>query len=469
MGKHPLIRYVISCVVLFCICVNTNAEGKDSLSVSTSENKTQISKKGFSLGAIPVVAYDHDKGFQYGALMNVFDFGDGSTYPNPRQQWYLETSFYTKGTQQYILWYDAKHMIPGIRMSSAATLLIDKALDFYGFNGYQSFYDYENIEYWQNNPPTSPEKVPSEYLTAYYRLERVLPSFKIDLSGNIWDNKLFWESGYQFSWYKISNIDADNYNEGKDEEYYFKGPSLFEKYKQWGIISEDEADGGYSSAVRIGLNYDTRDFEAAPSRGLWAETHIILAPSFLGTSHPYYKYSVTMRQYFPLVDKKLTLAYRLNYQGTIGNSIPFYVMPFFSMMGLSYDRDGIGGYRTVRGLMRNRLQGLDVAFYNAELRWRFINFVLWKQNIALGLNVFSDGGIVTRDYDMSYKGADDSVLLQEYNEYMAKGSSESLHVTSGLGFRFILNDNFIIAFEYAYPFNKQDGDNAFYINTGYLF
>jgi hypothetical protein len=32
-----------------------------------------------------------------------------------------------------------------------------------------------------------------------------------------------------------------------------------------------------------------------------------------------------------------------------------------------------------------------------------------------------------------------------------------------------MNQNFIVAFEYARCFNKQDGKGAFYINTGFLF
>jgi hypothetical protein len=32
-----------------------------------------------------------------------------------------------------------------------------------------------------------------------------------------------------------------------------------------------------------------------------------------------------------------------------------------------------------------------------------------------------------------------------------------------------MNENFIVAFEYARCFNKQDGNGAFYINIGFLF
>ena len=47
--------------------------------------------------------------------------------------------------------------------------------------------------------------------------------------------------------------------------------------------------------------------------------------------------------------------------------------------------------------------------------------------------------------------------------------TDGFHGAAGAGLRFIMNQNFIVAFEYAQCFNKQDGSGAFYINTGFLF
>jgi len=150
-------------------------------------------------------------------------------------------------------------------------------------------------------------------------------------------------------------------------------------------------------------------------------------------------------------------------------------------MGQSYDRDGMGGFRTIRGIMRNRVQGLDMASYNAELRWRFISFALANQNISLGLNCFSDGTMVTKGYDMSFNStAEDfpsaaayQAAKDAYTNYMNMGlSKDRPHITLGGGFRFIMNQNFIVCLEYGKPvgkYSKQDGNGAFYINTGYLF
>ena len=475
-------RKILTLLSLSLLFTATYAMDNNNAVDSVKSDKKEIVKKGFNFGPLPVVAFDADKGFQLGALLNVFDFGDGSTYPNPRQKLYLEASFFTKGSQLFVINYDNKFLIPGVRWSSTVTLTNDKAMDFYGFNGYMSYYDQARVALGK-------DKASDSYIyTPKYRVNRLALLFKTDFTGNIWKNKLFWEAGYHFSYikqgYKKNNhaLNLDKINKNKDENkvYPAEDPTIFDMYRQWGIISEDEAWGGINSALRFGLLFDTRDKEAAPSKGIWAEAHVTVAPKWLGTTNPHYRYSATFRHYVPIVKNDvLTFAYRLNYEGTFGNSAPYYVLPYITVMGSNYDRDGMGGYRTVRGLMRNRVQGLDMATYNVELRWRFVNFTLWKQNIAFGLNIFSDGTMVTKNYDMSFRGSEESRAA--YDEYMALSgnrTSDRPHITVGAGLRFIMNQNFIVAFEYGLPISRfssdpfiknQDGNGAFYINTGYLF
>ena len=445
-----------------------------SVSVVSAQEGEEITKTGYNFGPLPAVAYDADKGFQLGALLNIYDFGDGSTYPNTRQQWYFEASFFTKGSQLFVVSYDNRFLIPGVRWSTALVITNDKAMDFYGFNGYMSYYDHERVALGKDKANTD-----NYIYTPKYRVNRLAALFKTDFVGDLWDGKLFWEAGYHLSYigqgYKEQGaLNLDKINKNKKDYKVFPSdePTIFDQYRQWGIISDDEAWGGWSSSVRLGLLFDTRDKEGAPSRGIWAEAHAMLAPKWLGTTNPYYRYSVTFRHYVPIVQNDiLTFAYRLNYEGTFGRKAPYYMLPFLTTMGPSYDRDGMGGYRTVRGIMRNRVQGLDVASYNVELRWRFVSFTLWKQNISFGLSAFRDGTMVTKAYDMSFRG--DEADRAAYDEYMALGTEHDRpHITVGGGLRFIMNQNFIVAFEYGLPvgkLRKQDGNGAFYINTGYLF
>ena len=83
-----------------------------------AQKDKEIIKTGYNFGPLPAVAFDADKGFQLGALLNIYDFGDGSTYPNTRQQWYFEASFFTKGSQLYTISYDNRFLIPNTRFST---------------------------------------------------------------------------------------------------------------------------------------------------------------------------------------------------------------------------------------------------------------------------------------------------------------------------------------------------------------
>jgi outer membrane protein assembly factor BamA len=212
--------------------------------------------------------------------------------------------------------------------------------------------------------------------------------------------------------------------------------------------------------------YDSRNVENNPTKGIWAEAHAIAAPKWLGSSMDSYKVSATFRQYVPLGTDKVVFAYRLAYQGFLGKNTPWYLMPFYSNMGYNRDYDAIGGYRTVRGLMLDRVQGLHTGFYNVELRYRFVDFQLFNQNIAFAVSGFTDGAHVFKGYDLTNRTGAKPEL---YKKYIDTSRADGLHASAGGGLRFIMNQNFIIAFEYARCFNKQDGKGALYINTGFLF
>ena len=466
----------------------TKSEKKKEKKPVQYNEKGEIIKTGVNLGPLPVVAFDADRGFQFGALMNIYNFGDGKNYPNPNAQWYFEGSAYVKesrvGSYLFRAEYDNKTLIPGVRMSVCAGYYKDAALDFYGFNGYQSNYDMSlisnNIVF--DNSTKAGEKLETKFNEkhktpkGFYRFSRELVRFKADFTGKITKN-FYWEAGYNFNWVNTKSFTPKGYSVFSDplNGGVKGGTTLFQLYKDWGIIPEDQANGGFISSVRAGLMYDSRNVENNPTKGIWAEAHVIAAPKWLGTSVPHYKFCATMRQYVPLGTPKVVFAYRLAYQGFFGNA-PWYAMPTYTTMGPKPDYDGLGGYRTVRGIMLNRVQGLHTGFYNAELRYRFIDFKLWKQNIAFAISGFTDGTHVFKPYDMTMSDAKRTELaltapakLALYDKFVNTGRKDGFHGSAGAGLRFIMNENFIVAFEYARCFNKQDGDGAFYINIGFLF
>ena len=473
-------RTFIAALAATMLCIPSFAETADSSAAEKETKKEkkkvqynedgEIIKTGLNFGPLPVVAFDADRGFQYGALLNIYNFGDGSTYPNPKSWWYIEASAYTGGTWNLFLNYDNMNIGKDIRLSICTNYSNESALDFYGFNGYQSIYTYALDNYFQNNPgeftfDDSKKGVKAENKfdngngkapNGFYRYSRQSFRAKADLTGKISKN-FFWEAGYTFYWI--------NHKEFNPTGYTVADGSLYQLYKDWGILN-DTGENQFVSALKAGLMYDSRNVQNNPTKGIWAEAHAIVAPKWLGSSMDSYKISATFRQYIPIVKDKLTFAYRLAYQGFLGNNTPWYLMPFYSNMGYTRDYDAIGGYRTTRGLMLDRVQGLHTGFYNIEFRYKFIDFQLWNQNIAFALSAFTDGAHVFKGYDLTNKT---NAKPELYKKYIDTSRKDGLHATAGAGLRFIMNQNFIVAFEYAQCFNRQDGKGAFYINTGFLF
>lgn len=421
-----------------------------------SVKKADKIKKGWNFGGVPVIAYDTDIGFKYGALVNVFHYGDGSQYPKYRHSLYFEWSRTTKGSGINQFTYDSEYLIPGIRVSAEASLLTEQSLDFYGFNGYKSYY----------NPLLENEESDYYISRMYYNMDRKLTRLKADFQGKISGQQFRWLVGIEHNNARMGTVDIDRLNKGKDLEDQLPDTALlYDKYVQWGLIPADQADGGKTTLLKAGLIYDTRDIEANPMKGIWTELQFLLAPLLLGNGDfTYTRLAITHRQYFTLVPQVLNLTYRLSYQTKLSGKMPFYMLPFVYNTAPSLTRDGLGGAKTIRGVMRNRIAGDGFAYGNIELRWKFLRTILFNQNIYLALSAFLDGGMVTSPYDLP-----DNITDPNAKAYLSQGSEERLHVGAGGGFHFVMNQNFVIAVDYGRALDPGDGESGLYIGLNFLY
>lgn len=429
--------------------------GQDSLQVG---NKEKI-KTGIVPAGVPVVAYDQDMGFQYGLIGNLQFFGDGSTYPEYRHQIMVEVSRFTKGSGVNQFFYDSKYLIPGnIRITADVSYLTEKALDFYGFNGYVSAYI----------PAFTDDQDQENYVSrVFYKHERKLFRFVTDLQGEIVNNKFRWLAGLSLFNIQTATVDIDKLNRGKKKDPLPDTALLYDKYVDWGIIPEKEEDGGHINFVKLGFIYDTRDNESNPAKGLWEEIIVMTAPRFFfNREFAFTKLVLTHRHYVNLISKKLTFAYRFTYQGTIGGKAPFFIQPYLiSSYSTATKSDGLGGAKTLRGILRNRVVGDGFLLGNAEIRWKFFKTVLWNQNIYLALHGFADAGTIIQPIDIDKSeippGIDRSLFFDRKNDHM--------HLSYGAGFRIGWNENFIIAVDYGIAEDKRDGSGGLYIGINNLF
>jgi hypothetical protein len=432
------------------------------LLITLSAQETKV-KTGWSLGPLPTISFDTDLGLQYGALLNLFNYGNGEIYPKYYQSLYFEASHYTKGSGIFRFMFDSEHLIPGVRYTTDLSYLPDEALDFYGFNGYCAVVNKSWMDKDINNGLDYKSRM-------FYRNRRTLLRFKNDFQGKLAGDKILWSAGFTIQNFNISSVNINKLNKGKSKDLLPRVedvPGLYELYKQWGIISPGEADGGLINTVKAGLTFDSRDNRPNPMKGIWTEMGIEASPKFLGSEASFGKFFLTHRQYFTIIPRDLSFAYRLGYQQTIFGTVPFY---YQSQIIVSFLRgatsEGLGGSKTLRGIWRNRVVGDGIFYGNAELRWKVVRFSFLKSSWYIGLNGFTDFGMVTDKIKFTEPDLTDS----QYNRAdFFKSGSDNMHVSAGAGLRVAINENFIIAADFGKAFKEQDGGTGFYMGLNYLF
>jgi outer membrane protein assembly factor BamA len=433
------------------------------ISVSAQEKKV---KTGWKFGgALPAITFDSDLGFQYGALVEFFNYGDGSKYPEFLDHTYTEVSHFTKGSGIYRFMYESNHLIKGVHLTSDLSYLPDQATHFYGFNGYESVFNKD----WMDD-----EADPSVYRTRmFYRFQRNQFRWKTDMQGKLSGEHIKWSAGLALQDFMNSSVDIAKLNKGKKVllPTVASQPGLFERYQALGLISAEEAKGGWVNTLKAGLMYDSRDNRPNPMRGLWSEIGIEFAPKFIGNDWGFSRLYITHRQYFTLVEKNLSLVYRVGYQTTLTGKVPFfYQSQLITSMLTGATSEGLGGASTMRGVMRNRVIGDGIAYGNIELRWKPVYFKFIKQDFYLGLNGFYDFGLVTKPIKMSVDPDSFSAVypLENYSYYFKSGK-DKIHQSAGISIMIAMNQNFVIAVDLGKAFNAQDGNIGISIGLNYLF
>jgi hypothetical protein len=422
-------------------------------SLSNTIQRDEKVKKGLNFGGFPIIGYDSDLGFRYGVTCSLYDYGDGKIYPDYRYNLYFEINISTKGYWNNEIFFDSKKLLPwDIRLTADVAYLMEKTSEFYGFNGYNSFYNSNFID-----------KKSDDYITrVFYRYKRNLLRTTFDFQRKIKTEKIKWVFGLGYYGIECGRVDVDKYNKGRDEDRKIHDTTtLYDNYVNWGAIPEDEVTGGSTFYTKFGFIFDTRDNEPNPWKGLWTELSVLYAPPVFGIKKTYAQLHFIHRQYFTLVKKYLSLAYRVGYQTEIAGEMPFYMQPF--IFNSFYTQDGLGGSKNLRGVKRNRVIGKGLGYANLELRYRFVRFSLLKQNFYLALSAFGDAGIVAEKYKINI----DNMSSEQLN--FLDHDAESVHIGYGAGLHLVMNSNFIVTINFGLPADPRDGDNGLYLGVNFLF
>ena len=424
------------------------------LAASAQEKEKEV-KKGWSFGVLPTATYSKDNGFQAGAFGDVYYYGDGSTYPDPLHKISWEGSYFTNSHRmRFYLAYDSKYLIPNMRVNASVTYVGDPLYTFWGFNGAASVQDYA---LWSNRDLTT---VGGAKNVNYYGMSRDMLRVLANFQGQIVPH-LNWAAGINFWWWRMGSM-RDNgvtvNKETKEKKYYDTAVTLYDKYVELGAIKADEKNGGLALELNAGVVYDTRDIEAAPNKGIWAEAY--LNGNVL--QHQYLKACVYFRHYvsipIPIPAGNPVFAYRLAWQQTIAGETPFYMIQNVPLLvQRNMISEGFGSSNTIRGLRENRILTEGFAWANTELRVKLVNFKLFNQYFYIAVNPFFDAGIITKPYRAEAfekaKASNAATYMPLAKLYDASKVRDIIY-SGGAGLKIAMNQNFIVSVELAKCFYK---------------
>ena len=438
-------------------------------------------KTGWSLGVLPTATYSIDNGFQAGAFGDIYYYGDGKTYPDPLHKISWEASYFTHSHRmRFYLAYDSKYLIPGMRINASLTYVDDPLYSFWGFNGPASVQDYA---LWGNRNTT----LAAGTNLNYYGMSRKMLRGLANVQGRI-TNHLNWAAGVNFWKWDLGDMRDNGVKSGSGDSkvYYDNNLTLYKKYQEIGAITADEKDGGMALELNAGLVFDTRDMEAAPNRGVWAEAYLngnVINQRYLKAC-AYFRHYIDIPIHLPAGDP--VFAYRLAWQQTIAGETPFYMIQNVPLLvQRNMISEGFGSSNTIRGLRENRILTEGFAWMNAELRVKLVSFKFLNQFFYLAVNPFFDAGIITKPYrtnvltgvvkDAGLAAHDFSDYvkyltdnnktadLETFNAIHGAGYDGTIYdpaaikdiiYSAGAGLKLAMNQNFIISVEMAKCFNQ---------------
>ena len=423
----------------------------------TSADLADKQEGGYFTG-LPLVNGDPDTGFGFGARVLYFNNGPRSDVifeATPyRHRAYAQAFFTTNGYQYHTLDYDAPYL--GDRpLRLRASLIFERniAANYYGL-GERSL---DRLSF-----PGSSERYAtlSNYQEALrqvrpdgtaftrfdqYVLQRPAASATVerDFFGGVVRAvagvKLAYASVEQWSGQKVRGDDAAT---GRTDIDALQAPTRLERDCAAGLVVG--CAGGIDNTVKLGLAYDTRDFEPDPNSGMFVELTSELSGKFTLSDYDWARVTFSPRVYYSPFPKLADLVVA----GRLLASVQSAGTPFFELNQLSfadYDRAGLGGLRTLRGFKQDRFVGRVATLATLELRWTFYEFTVKKQHLGLMLAPFVDVGRVF-----------DSVGNFELRRFRNG---------QGAGFRIAWNQATIIVIEYGV---SREG-SSLYVNFNHPF
>ena len=366
---------------------------------------------GLEVGGVPAINFDADEGFGYGAIVEIYQYGDGVQQP---YRWTLQPKVFltTEGRRDFTVFFDAPRFLGAWRLDAFVGSEKQLATPYYGMGNDAAF----DAGLVTGSDPY------------YYRFGRTRRGASLNVQRPLGETPLRLLIGVGAV---HGSVDISPFDEG--------GTFLAQELANTGGFIED----GWSDYVRAGLIYDTRDRETGPRRGTWTEFLVQRVDEALGSTSSYTRLSFTDRRYFSL--GPVVLAHRLFVQ-QVSDDVAFHEI--HRVQASFKGQEGIGGAQTVRGVLKNRYIGRGLMVWNTELRYRALEFDALGKPFHVVLSGYADAGRVWKD---------DMHLDELFSD---------LHRGYGGGLRIGMGENFTVAFDAG---TSEETGVQVYIGLGYLY
>lgn len=302
------------------------------LTLCSSFSQENQSGSRSNLEVLPIVNYDSDVGFGYGAKAFLFDLFEH------KESFDLILYNSTKGERWYRLVFSIEDFES--RQGSVYPLALDVIVDFDKFNNYK-YYGIENFLEYNNS------KEFENYTREQFEFTAM---FSRGFTKNI-----VVEAGLSYKVFSSFNFESDG--------LLLSAPTDFNKRKI------------KFHSIRLNGRYDTRNSFINPSNGIEVllESEAAFTSGISNISAA--KVALNFQNYLAILNPEIIWASRILAQVILPSDIPFQIqLP-------------IGGNRTVRGLPQDRYLSSSTIVINNEVRFP----IWWRFGGVIGLDVGATG------------------------------------------------------------------------------
>jgi len=369
-------------------------------------------REGFFITGFPIIGVDPDTGFNVGASLQLY-------WDKTRKDPFFAYTPYrhclkvaamgspTTGYQLYNMNYDAPNFSDTpFGVHAVARFESNRIMNYYGIGG-------GSLE-----PLTDPVTgVTYDKLNDYWKSLQTIRNFEVNTRYNYFDYKrlqLDLDVSYELLGgillpmvgLQVSYVFVDDYS---GQQSLLTGPNGHSAVITEGPtrLSQDCADGtaigcdgGWDNYLKLGITLDTRDFAPDPSNGVLFMVASEFSTKVFGSAYNYGRVTTNLSGYYNVL-KHTEAKLPLVLAGRVMYNYQFWDVPVYSINTIArtdFDQVGLGGYHTIHGYPLDRFLAHNALLFNANIRWSFMQFEFWGQNLKwMAVPFFDAGAILDND------------------------------------------------------------------------